>query len=631
MTVLAAYSFFVAVGQSDESYAEINVGIEMEQLRLLAFLDAAHLLDDDGAQHLSPQQRLIIIAVLKQIEIKVDGFAGLINYASKAKVSSSDPPTFNDVKDYDEFSIVGKYASTKEKWSGKARARAHARGTNHIRQFWNTTKHVWHNPRSLKWALNARDKYKAILKELTKYTQYLESMMQGESMRRLLESQHRTEVEVILVREDVTDLKRIFESTVLLTMQSQSRLRNLAQTKVLSLSLQDADADTARPPPSYESATDGSRLIPIDQVQHFNLPTSTSVAQRKRSGAQYIRNGPDGTHIDVWIEWKALKFHFDDEGYEVADTSSVRRVEDLVSLLQESHAPAKDIFRIPECLGYINLLDYRDPKGSRTPVERVFGLLYRKPYKPNTSSSTSKVTAKAAPNPVSLLELLTSHPIPSLTIRASLAQRIADTLLYFHTVRWFHKALRSDAIVFHRRSDGSIDHTDPLVTGFESSRPDREQTQSTTEGSAGELQNMLYVHPRYQVAGTGAEHHYLRSFDAYSLGIVLLEIAYWKPVGDILRVEVDGEGSGVGVLTQKFVKSVRDVLLAREGWEKSCHVEVLKETVGERYFGAVKGCIEGFVDLDKEKEVVRQSDAARVREHLRFMEVVVDGLGGVVV
>jgi hypothetical protein len=102
-----------------------------------------------------------------------------------------------------------------------------------------------------------------------------------------------------------------------------------------------------------------------------------------------------------------------------------------------------------------------------------------------------------------------------------------------------HKGINSKNIVFPQiysmvsvQSFASIQTA--LVQGFNYSRP-LTQAQTIDRGKVlNDLESAIYRHPYYQgEAASGYQIHY----DIYSLGLVLLEIALWGPLMDLLAAK----------------------------------------------------------------------------------------------
>ena len=117
------------------------------------------------------------------------------------------------------------------------------------------------------------------------------------------------------------------------------------------------------------------------------------------------------------------------------------------------------------------------------------------------------------------------------------------------------------------------------------------------DNSATDWRQLVYMHPgRHGARPRG----YVRAYDVYSLGVVLLELGLWRPLERFER-ELKGQDGGM----------MREVLLGV--------AEELGITMGARYREVVKWC------LGVEDEEVRP--AVLVREVLSKLEDVVDVVG----
>jgi serine/threonine protein kinase len=123
--------------------------------------------------------------------------------------------------------------------------------------------------------------------------------------------------------------------------------------------------------------------------------------------------------------------------------------------------------------------------------------------------------------PVSLLDLVTIDMVPSLTKRINLAHAIAQGLMYLHSVNWLHKSLRSNSILFFPTTGADLGYASPIISGFDYARPDFPG--EVTERPKAHSKHDIYRHPSTL---TGARQRSTKSHDIYSLGIVLIEIAY---------------------------------------------------------------------------------------------------------
>ncbi|OQV08546.1 hypothetical protein CLAIMM_12800 [Cladophialophora immunda] len=231
---------------------------------------------------------------------------------------------------------------------------------------------------------------------------------------------------------------------------------------------------------------------------------------------------------------------------------------DELTILLNAQKP--DEFCIPPCLGWSPLRE-----GGAQPLP---AFVFENP---------PGVDSKAIP--VSLLHAMKHSPKPSLTHRVTLAYKIAQCLLYFHVVNWLHKALRASNIIMFSSSDNDLDIRSPYLIGFNNSR--RSQFGEATSEVPRDGHMEVYRHPDTQLDGPMLP--FRKTFDIYSLGLILVEIAFWKPIVAVMEIEE---------IVNKSPRATRDI---QERW---VHTELrllasLRAEVGAKYSSAVEVCLKG--------------------------------------
>ena len=210
----------------------------------------------------------------------------------------------------------------------------------------------------------------------------------------------------------------------------------------------------------------------------------------------------DGTHYQGQVLAEIMTYNpaWDRQTPE----EKITKIGALAALLH--HTPKPQGFRVLDCLGF---LDLGESNG--------FTLLFTFPYSTRNSRHTTQ----------SLSETLSLQYQPSLQDKISLAQVIATSLYELHNAGWLHKAICSDNILFFRednlRSQAEI--REPYLVNFRHSRPD-----GTVWVSEGPGEHLDYYHPEYLAKGDGGG--FKKIYDYYSVGLVLLEIGFWKPLSD---------------------------------------------------------------------------------------------------
>jgi hypothetical protein len=183
-----------------------------------------------------------------------------------------------------------------------------------------------------------------------------------------------------------------------------------------------------------------------------------------------------------------------------------------------------------------------------------------------------------------------------------LAKGLAASLHTLHEIGWLHKGVCSENIlIFTARTANTYRHVSSAVlAGFYQSRPEEaEYSGSPARGFE------LYEHPLYRhQAHESTKVPFKRSFDFFSLGIVLLEIGLWCTVWQILSDHMgsqrgngsigsigseeddeDSEDGDVNDPTSLGAEDCRQILL-------KSYVPQLGETMGKEYMHAVRFCLD---------------------------------------
>ena len=265
--------------------------------------------------------------------------------------------------------------------------------------------------------------------------------------------------------------------------------------------------------------------------------------------------------------------------------------------------------RAPNCLGFFDNfegVDFDDSEDSDSETRHDgslpsyrFGLVFEKPR-----------GAQGIRNIISLQALISDQPCPTLTRRIELAKALAHCLLSLHSVNWLHKGFRTDNVLYYQAAQGmeSIDWAAPLISGFEYARPSLKD--EMTELPSTSRDHNLYRHPDAQGAQPSDDRiGFRKSFDIYSLGIVLIEIALWRGIAGVLNIIQP---------KLKNTKIIRSRLLEDHGT-----LNAVAASMGERYYEATRCCITGPLGLGLESLDNETDDVASVKLMRNFFEKVV--------
>ncbi|KAL6159536.1 hypothetical protein ACJBU6_01974 [Exserohilum turcicum] len=182
--------------------------------------------------------------------------------------------------------------------------------------------------------------------------------------------------------------------------------------------------------------------------------------------------------------------------------------------------PKQENFHILPCLGYTH--DW----ASKT-LSLIFEVVWDSFDTQISQMNISGTSTRKFGTPLMLSKYMSKQKRVALGVRVKLAASLAKALESFHKVGWVHKSLKSDNIVFlppDADADAATVLDQPWLFGFEYSRPEDDSTLLQEDHS---LSNNAYRHPERWGKPL---IKFKKSHDIYSLGIILLELAYWKPI-----------------------------------------------------------------------------------------------------
>lgn len=196
-----------------------------------------------------------------------------------------------------------------------------------------------------------------------------------------------------------------------------------------------------------------------------------------------------------------------------------QRIQGLVSLLQISPKPSN--FRVLDCKGYL-----RTPGAASSSATR-YGLVFALPDDLRDHANTRVQTLHSILRPHGDNRVPVRFPLDT---RFQLAARLATSVLQLHEAKWLHHNVTSGNIICLSSSAQDADDPigSPYLSGFDLARFD--DPREVSEIAARDGDNS-YRHPEYQISSTGAVgpgRKYSRSYELYSLGVVLAEIGLWR-------------------------------------------------------------------------------------------------------
>ncbi|THX51304.1 hypothetical protein D6D06_07448 [Aureobasidium pullulans] len=593
---IAGYKIFRCATSADVEIKTFVLRLKVEQCRLSRWGELAGLSGSNDAKvfnrHVEVQEPWLV-DVLKQITMVLDGLSRLVNYHASTSPAQlildadiSATRTLDISGPLDQSSAVHKvYAELME---SKAYGRIvspsskYPKGLNHLFQLAEDVFVVSKEPKRLVWAIRDQRRFRLELKNLRKLTDHLHEAVSDNQMGQLLESSHQTWLYVLQLSNTVQDMK------ALLAAQQETRDH---QKNVDSISdkLESQLHATMEKVTSFAIRTSSLEMEGSMSMGLHNMPGLKQLSEED-DGYRTLAT-LDGKH--VWIEWRSYEVSLvsDQEGIveRTPDPQSVQNVKRLTWLLSQSDQP--DEFHQPKSLGYVDDID-----------ELRFGVIL------NPMAEGSR----------SLLSLFSAPRIGPLG-QYAIARQIAESLLYLHAVNWLHKGLRSAGIVFGQTASESVGGLGHLfVSGFGFSRPSDHSF--TTGGPPHDDKWLLYCHPDY--LNQDRKAGYRKSYDIYSLGIILIEVAHWKPIDQILQPSHSGRDSALGEQRQDIRVRILDggVIL-----------EQVRQNMGDRYADATRACIEGVTAFGLQSGVDESNPYVAALLQQAFIEAVVDPLKAIVV
>lgn len=234
--------------------------------------------------------------------------------------------------------------------------------------------------------------------------------------------------------------------------------------------------------------------------------------------------GSEAPEISVLIEYANFDATYRDTGV----PPPLQRLESLAAFLQPMRAESQTNLSL---LGYFE--DSNQPR---------IGLVYDLPYSIQNRLQTGPSAQPLAP--LSLLKLVQKAnkapnttndvPAPALEHRFRMALRLTEQLHSMHARDVAHGNINSSSIIFTTTTNESEASRleqlrKPLWASFDLF------SKCTIEGVRRAVNFNIYKHPLDETNSTTRELVADVKYDLYGLGLVLLEIGLWTPVGDLYK------------------------------------------------------------------------------------------------
>ena len=500
--------------------------------------------------------------------------------------------------------------------------------------------------KKVRWAIRDLEKFDRLVKDVAERINKLNELMTETQQRKTREDNHRVNMVVVGSAIDEQSLELI--RAAVRGEPDTSQMRTAVERKALTVTSAHPEHTSTRLQPRHVSIS----TTPPQPLSLNDFVLPRDFADLKRFVTIKQSNPPSGPYY--LLERKTYDANIQPD--DMARLTS--RIQRLVMLLQKPKSPD---FTTPLAEGCIS-----------DPTRSCWWLVFRFPLHPlpdmNPTLTRRLLLTKARDGslPISLLTLLSPHTKfrPPLELRLRLASTLCTTLSELYLSGWLHKGIRADNILFPAAGailQPSSSHPPPtaaaemarilaapLVCGFDYSRHESEwATIDKARTAGGDVGAAMYRHPNYQ--GEAAQGYKVQ-YDIYAVGLVLVEIALWTPLGAFLEgkrasttrssgVVGDGSKGGfqLGVLPGKSAVEVVELSGDMKVFYRPHAVELRKRVaaraeaemafrVGSPYCRVVQFCLE-FADRQPD---VGSVDVGEVGVHpaMEFYNNVVVPLAG---
>lgn len=616
------FKFFSSMVDMPKECEQCRLQLMIEYNRLLAWGDAVGLIDVPKGSHIAVSlgtNAVELCGIIARIAWLLGEFKELnarwqhefSPRAERGQTVSKDEEFFTDVnKEISSLAIA--YEKTQEE---RKKLRGKSTIVKWISKRAGNAKEIVTHPFRVRWVMVDKEAFEALLNDLHSLIERIHELMGDYREKRIHEITASSYREMVIIRNDVVELRNMLDAVTTLIKTSRvtnnrgvakcndndETLRDLLRLKEINHISENLHTKL-KDDVNFDIEDNLKRLI---SVKHYNANTLNKYFSFSREvstlGVATSRR-PRGSlrdeerNLEVWIEWRSLQNIVRGS---IQDKESRLRT---VILAQMLHTNKPRHLYSPKCVGFI---DDREQNNR-------YGWIFEMPTGSNKDSSLKTLHGILGENQYK----------PTLTQRISLAWKLASSLLYLHTTNWIHKEIHSGNIMFVSDND-KFDVENPILSGFEYSRP---QTESTTTRSPNPRWD-IYRWPGIQGEAPTSKNS-RKTYDIYSLGLVLLEIAHWKPLNQLMCLKRWPEPSPQD-------SWIRAWILKEEKFPPFKNADPLgelRDIAGDKYWRATSRCIVAHGEMGMHlNENDDQSKASEMGIELQktFTALVVEELKGV--
>ncbi|KAJ2981968.1 hypothetical protein NQ176_g1696 [Zarea fungicola] len=588
------FKFLSSMVDMPRDCEQCRLRLLIEYNRLLAWGKAIGLMDTSGGAN--PATALgtdaaELCGIISRIEWLLSEFRDI-----NARWKNEFHLHLNDDQSAAENSVAVGNSSLEVAYEKLEEQRKHLRGTSHIIRWMSSrmgeAKEILSHPRRIRWVMVDKEAFEALLKDLHILTGRLHQLAGDYRQKRIGDLAEETYRELVITKNTVSELRDMIGAVTTLIAQSKDihampmdchnrnydYFRDLLQLKEINQAVDDTLASSGR---ENSSAAEEAfmQLISVTKLDgaaldyHYTYAESdggVNVSKLARRRGTFVR---DGVPVEAWIEWRS---NGSISPGSAEDKKSRLRVMALAQMLSNKKPPN---FCAPNCIGVV------DDSAARG----RYGWIFSMPAGSHRETSL-----------ISLHCLLgQTRYKPTLAQRISLAWTLSSTLMGLHTSNWLHKGIHSGNVIFPFQG-GHYNADEPILSGFDYARP---ETGGTTTRSL-EPKWDIYRWPGIQREAPKMSTS-RKTYDIYSLGLVLLEIAHWQPLHSIIGLKRWPQPSAQD-------SRIRAWLLKEDAYApfNSDPVAALRDIAGDRYWRAVVRCIvaHGAMGLHVDEEANQTLD-----------------------
>lgn len=377
------------------------------------------------------------------------------------------------------------------------------------------------------WAAADRSRYEDLIKDLTTAIDILYDLSRTRRTQRLSSRNPSPHPKASLETPRATHSTPVYTSTA----YSASDL-TLVNPATFPVNVQANVAARSNLPPKLDQS---DLILPEEEPPPYESVGTSSIRVIGRLRTRLSSTNPwktDGgriTETPVLVEYSTYDSAYRDTGVHLPTD----RLEHLLSILTKL-AGNQSFHGILKCVGYFE--DSRQPR---------FGLVFELPTSVYSGPSDSHKSAEEL-RPVTLLSVLqtgskslhnSNSATPPLEDRFRLAFTLALTFSKIHGDNFVHKDINSSNIMVFRKTKRQSANTralqytlrSPVICSFDLfSEYDLDPSNKMPTLN-------IYRHPDDPKFTGVRDAPYGPHFDMYSLGLILLEIGLWQPLGDLWK------------------------------------------------------------------------------------------------